>query len=160
MKSANNFFGKYKQTLVGELYTCLIGQIERFDPVRMSADVVLLPDGDLVIDLPVGIQQTSDFFIRMPYAVGDMVLVVFSQRDIDGIVNSGDATPSRRMLDKNDGVVICGINPFDGDPLPAADGLDLVIGKRNGNAKIVMKEATDAIEITCSTFKVNGAVVG
>lgn len=159
MKNANEFFSRLKSGLVGELNTCLIGQIERFDPQRMSADVVLLPDNELIIDVPVGIQQTGDFFIRIPYKPGDFVLVVFSQRDIDGIMNSGDATPSKRMLSKDDAVIVCGLNPFDAPLLPAANSGDLVIGKRNGNSKIVLKSASDDIEVTCANFRVNGRVI-
>lgn len=159
MKKANEFFSKYKNDLVGGLNTCLMGQIERFDAEAMSADVKLLPDGDLIIDVPVGIQQTADFFIRVPYQVGDIVLVLFAQRDIDGIMNGGDATPSQRMLSLDDAIVICGINLYTDDPLPVEDAGDLVIGKRNGNAKIVLKQDNDDIAVTCSNFTINGRVI-
>ena len=156
MKKAHDFFDKFKTNTISGLNTCLLGQIERFDPETMAADVVLLPDGDLIIDVPVGIQQTADFFIRMPYQVGDIVLVLFAQRDIDGILRGGDATTSQRMLSIDDAVVIAGINLFTDDPVPAANAGDLVIGKRNGNAKIVLNQSNDDILVTCSNFKVNG----
>jgi hypothetical protein len=159
MKKAQEFFNKFQTNMIGGINTCLLGQIERFDPEEMSADVVLLPDGDLITGVPVGIQQTSDFYIRMPYLEGDIVLVVFVQRDIDGIMRGGDATPSQRMLSMDDAVIVCGINLYTDDPLPAANSSDLVIGKRNGNAKIVLNAANDNIDVTCTQFKVNGRVL-
>jgi hypothetical protein len=156
MNEAKEFFKKYKKDMVAGLNTCMLGQIERFDPAAMSADVTLLPDGDLIIDVPVGIQQTEDFYIRVPYQVGDIVLVVFVQRDIDGIMRGGDATTSQRMLSMDDAVVVCGINLYTDDPLPASNPGDLVIGKKNGNSKIVLNAANDDIEVTCTNFKVNG----
>lgn len=159
MKKAQEFFNKLSSGIIGGVNTCMLGQIERFDPVEMSADVVLLPDGDLIVDVPVGMQQTSDFFIRMPYQEGDIVLVVFAQRDIDGIMRGGDATPSQRMLSLDDAIIVCGINLFTDDPLPAANAGDLVIGKRNGNAKIVLKQTNDDIAVTCSNFTINGRVI-
>lgn len=159
MKTAQDFFKKYSNNLVGNINTCLMGQVERFDPVKLTADVTLLPDGDLIIDVPVAIQQAADFFIRVPYQIGDIVLVLFAQRDIDGILRGGDATPSQRQLSLDDAIVIAGINLLTDDPLPTANPGDLVIGKRNGNAKIVLNQANDNIDVTCTQFKVNGRVL-
>lgn len=159
MKKANEFFSKFHSNMVGGLNTCMMGQIENFDPQRMAADVVLLPDGDLIIDVPVAIQQSEDFYIRVPYQQGDIVLVVFCQRDIDGIMRGGDATPSQRMLAMDDAVVIGGINLYTDDALPAANAGDLVIGKKSGGSKIVLRQSNNDIEVTCANFKVNGRVI-
>jgi hypothetical protein len=159
MKQAKEFFNKFKSDTVSELNTCLFGQIVNFDPQRMAADVTLLPDGDLILDVPVGIQQTEDFYIRMPYQIGDVVLVVFIQRDIDGIMRGGDATPSQRMLSMDDAVIVCGINLYTDDPLPATNPGDLVIGKKNGGSKIVLNAADNNIDVTCAQFKINGRVI-
>lgn len=159
MKKANDFFRDFQGKTIGSINTCLPGRIERFDPVKMKADVVLLPDGDLIIDVPVATIQTSEFYIRVPYKVGDSVLVVFAQRDIDGIFRGGDANPSQRMLSLDDALVIGGINFFTSAPLPAANAGDLVIGKRDGGSKIVLNKNNNDIEVTCQNFKVNGRVL-
>ena len=159
MKPAHDFFKKFSDDLYKNVNTCLMGQIVKFDPVKLTADVSLLPDGEFIIDVPVAIQQTADFFIRLPYQPGDIVLVLFAQKDIDGILRGGDATPSQRMLSMDDAIVIAGINLLTDDPLPAANAGDLVIGKRNGNAKIVLNQANDNIDVTCAQFKVNGRVL-
>ena len=159
MKKAHEFFSKFQSNMIGGLNTCMLGQIDKFDPQRMAADVVLLPDGDLIIDVPVAIQQTEDFYIRVPYKVGDIVLVVFAQRDIDGIMRGGDATPSQRMLSMDDAIVIAGVGLFTDTPLPSANAGDLVIGKKSGGSKIVLNATNNDIEVTCNQFKVNGRVI-
>lgn len=158
MKKANDFFSSYTKKLINGINTCLIGQVERFDPVKMQMDVILLPDNDLVVNVPVATLQTSDFFIRLPYQPGDFVLVVFCQKDIDGIMYSGDATPSQRKLSLDDAVVVAGINLFD-DPLPATNPDDLVISKKTGTQKIVLNATNDNIEVTCNQFLINGRVI-
>jgi hypothetical protein len=137
MKEAAAFFNQFKTNLISGLNTCAIGRIEAFDGVKMKADVRILPDDVLIVDVPVGTLQTSDFYIRLPYKKGDYVFVSFAQRDIDGIMHGGDATPSERMLSLDDAVVICGINLFT-QSLPPADADKLVIGEKNGAAKIVI----------------------
>jgi Phage protein Gp138 N-terminal domain len=159
MRKANDFFNKFQNNMVGSLNTCLMGQIVRFDPERMAADVSLLPDGDLIIDVPVAIQQTKDFYIRVPHQVGDTVLVVFCQRDIDGIMHGDSATPSQRMLSLDDAIVIGGINLYKDGMLPSANAGDLVIGKKNGGSKIVLNQNNNNIEVTCNQFTINGRVI-
>lgn len=137
MSEAAKFFENYKKGLVGGLYTSAIAQIEAYDPIVNKADITLLPGGDLIKSVPVGMPQTKDFYIRMPYSKGDHVLVVFSQRDIDPILFANGKIPSERMLAIDDAIIVCGINLFT-QPLPATDSDKLVIGQKDGVAKIVM----------------------
>lgn len=138
-KEASIFFNNYKKGLLNVINTCLIGIIEKFDGETMKANVTLLPNDDLILDVPVMTLQTSEFYIRVPYEPGDHVLVVFSQRDIDQIMHSGDASPSDRVLSIDDAIIIGGINLFD-DPLPSEDKDKLVIGQKDGGAKITMAD--------------------
>lgn len=157
MSEAAAFFERFKNNLIGSLNTCAIGQIVRFDGVKMQADVKLLPDGELILDVPVGTIQTSDFYIRVPYKNGDYVVVIFAQRDIDEIMYGGNTTPSQRMLALDDAIVAFGINLFT-NSLPSENSNDLVIGKKDGGASIVIKQNNE-IEVKCSQFKVNGRVI-
>ncbi|QGF21724.1 tail spike [Bacillus phage vB_BcM_Sam46] len=159
MRQANEFFQNFQKNTIGSINTCLIGIIERFDAQKMKADVVLVPDGDLVVGVPVATLQTSEFYIRVPYKQGDPVLVIFAQRDIDGVFRGGSATQSQRMLSLDDALVIGGVNFYTAPPLPAENSGDLVIGKRNGKSKIVLNTSNDDIEVTCKDFKVNGRVL-
>jgi len=130
------FFEKMKRNLVAGLNTCAIGKIEAFDGVKMQASVTVFPDEDLIQNAPVMAIQTSDFYIRVPYQKGDYVLVAFAQRDIEAILYKG-ATPSERMLSKDDAVVLGGINLFT-ESLPSEHTDKLVIGQKDGGANITM----------------------
>ena len=61
MRDANDFFHKFKSKTIGSLNTCAIGQIENYDPVKLKADVRILPGETLIKSVPVGIQQTAEF---------------------------------------------------------------------------------------------------
>lgn len=133
MREANDFFRKFKENMVGGLNTCAIGEIVSYDPIKSKADVKLLPGDTLIKSVPVGIQQTAEYFIRIPYKRGDTVLVVFVQREIDNIMYQANNPASQRMLAVDDAVVVCGINLFTND-LPAADTDKLVVGEKSGGA--------------------------
>jgi hypothetical protein len=155
MKDANNFFRSFKSGLVGDLNTIAIGRIKNFNPLKMQADVNILPGETLVVDVPVGTIQTSQYYIRVPYVKGDYVLVAFAQRDIDDIMRGGNASDTQRMLSLDDAVVVCGINLFT-DPLPAEDADKLIIGQKNGTAKITMSGGEINLD---GVVKVNGSEI-
>lgn len=134
-KQASDFFNQFKSRMIAGLNTCSLGKIVSYDPTKSKADVELLPGGELIKSVPVALQQSKDFFIRLPYSTGDYVVIVFCSRDIDGTINGGGAA-TNRMLDINDAIVIGGINLFT-DSLPA--GNDLIIGKKDSTSKIVFK---------------------
>lgn len=137
MKEANDFFRRFKDKMVGGLNTCAIGEIVSYDPIKSKADVKLLPGDTLIKSVPVGIQQTAEYFIRMPYKRGDTVLVVFVQREIDNIMYQSNNPASQRMLAVDDAVVVCGINLFTNN-LPATDSDKLLIGEKSGGATITI----------------------
>lgn len=156
MKDANKFFEQFKNRMVGEMYTAAIAQIESYDPIINKADIVVLPSRRLVKSVPVGLPQTSDFYIRMPYQKGDHVIVVFSHRDIDPIIFDSGGVPSHRMLSENDAMIVQGINVYT-DPLPPEDADKLVIARKDGQTKIAMGE--DTVDVK-GWFYVNDKQVG
>ncbi|MEI5869244.1 Gp138 family membrane-puncturing spike protein [Bacillus albus] len=156
MREANDFFRRFKEKMVGGLNTCAIGQIENYDPVKLKADVRILPGETLIKSVPVGIQQTAEFFIRMPYKRGDTVLVVFAQREIDNIMYEANNPASQRMLAVDDAVVVCGINLFTND-LPAIDADKLLIGEKSGGATIAIGGGKIIMK---GIVEVNGSQIG
>lgn len=135
MKEAYEFFNKLRSGMVGGLYTGALAKVERYDPAG-KADITILPDGDLVGDVPVSIMQGAGFFIRVPLKRGDIVAVLFSSRSIDGVMH-GEEDDSDRNHDINDAIIVGGINIFK-DPLPATDPDKLVITAKEGGASITM----------------------
>lgn len=156
MKEANDFFRRFKEKMVGGLNTCAIGLIESYDPVKLKADVRILPSETLIKSVPVVIQQTGDFYIRVPYKRNDPVAVVFAQREIDNIMYQANNPASQRMLAVDDALVIGGVNFFTND-LPAADADKLLIGEKSGGATIAI--GGGKISMT-GIVEVNGSQIG
>ncbi len=152
-KEGETYFDRMKRNLIANLNTCAIGKIEAFDGEKMQASVIVFPDEDLVQNAPVMAIQTSDFYIRVPYQKGDMVLVAFAQRDIDPVLYGGNE-PSERMLSKDDAVVIGGINLFT-QSLPSQDANKLVLGQKDGDAKITMGNGD--IDINANNITLTGS---
>lgn len=152
-KEATEFFDNFKNGLLSGIYTLGIGQIESFDASLMQADVVLLPDNDLITNVPVSSIQTDKFVISIPYKKDDYVVVGFAYRDIDSIMHEDGAEPSGRMLSLDDAIVLGGLNLFT-KPLPKTvqdtndngktteiNPNDLIIATKDFKNRFVMKES-------------------
>lgn len=126
---------RFKTGLLSGLYTGAIAIIESYDPTG-KADILILPDMDLVVSVPIAAVQGGGFYIRAPYKKGDLVSVIFSYRSIDGAMH-GETETSKRTHDINDAIIVGGVNPFTA-PLPTADADKLVIGTTNGAGKITI----------------------
>ncbi|HHT7186917.1 TPA: Gp138 family membrane-puncturing spike protein [Bacillus cereus] len=156
MKEANDFFRRFKEKMVGGLNTCAIGLIENYDPVKLKADVRILPGETLIKSVPVVMQQTSEFYIRLPYKRDDPVLVVFAQREIDNIMYQANNPASQRMLAVDDALVVGGINFFTND-LPSENAEKLLIGEKFGGATIAIGGGKIIMK---GIVEVNGSKIG
>lgn len=151
MSEVLSFFDGILSETMEEINSCTIGKIEKFDPVTMKANVVPLvkkknkdgttEDISLLIEVPVSFLKAGPFLIRPPYKPGDMVLVVFADKDIENVLYSGDkGEPIRDELHSLDNaIVVSGIMPFT-KTLPEENEDDLVIAKDDFTAKLVIKE--------------------
>ncbi|NYV64659.1 hypothetical protein HYI36_05275 [Bacillus sp. Gen3] len=145
MTDFHNILQTQEQEMLEGINTCAICRIETVDLSTMKADVVPLFDEELtpILNVPIAAHQTSDFIIRVPYKVGDLVLVVFSQRDIDPIMFGGGEA-SVRMHGIDDALIVGGINLFN-DPLPNEHSEDIVISKKDMTTKIVLTKDDEII---------------
>jgi hypothetical protein len=144
--SASQFFDRMLSNFRSSIHTCLIGRIERFDPVKMQADVQPLFYDEqnhapmpLLLSVPVAPQKAGGFFIRMPYKKGDLVVVVCAQQDIDEITLKGEMKQhnSGRKHDLSDAIVVCGFHPFS-LKLPEEHKEDLLFATEDMKAKFVI----------------------
>jgi hypothetical protein len=136
-----------------DLHTAAPARIESFDPVKMTASVTLLYkiDNQIVspiVEVPVSTLKAGPFIIRPPYKTGDIVLVVFSERSLDYILqNDPQDTQSgeniRHRLD--DAIVIGGIKLDTQPNLPATNADDLLILNQSTGSKAVMTATGDII---------------
>ena len=146
MEAANDFFNNIIDNSK-DFNTVKLGKVVKFDPVKMKADIQPLPSGDssLLINVPVMTFKTGSFFIRLPLEVGDIVLVLFADNDLDNILLGGDNIATGRKHDLSDSICIGGITLFT-ERLSKDHGDDLIITNKDLTSKIVLSK-NDGIEI-------------
>lgn len=136
------------------LNTCTLCKIERYDPVKMKADVIPLvkikeKDGSItepekLIEVPVSLIKAGPFYIRPPYKKGDIVIVIFADSDIENVLFTGEKElPNRKeMHGLDNAMVLSGIVPFNKE-LTAQHANDLLITNESLTTKVVLKENGD-----------------
>lgn len=146
MESANDFFSNLKGSMSDQTNSAMVARVERFDASTMMADVLPLVNTEngeipgMLLDIPVSLLRAGGFIIRPPYKEGDIVLVVFVDRDMDNFLKSGKQSKpeTNRTHSLDDAVVVGSVMPFT-DSLPGGHANDLVIGTENLSSKIVVQ---------------------
>jgi hypothetical protein len=127
----------------------LPGRIEKYDSSEQKADVkpllkdlVAMRDGEELLEVlpvipavPVVFPRAGGFFITLPVAAGDHVLLLFNDRSIDNFKASlgADTDPDDfRTHDFSDAVAFVGFYPFTKPVGDSGVGSNLVIGKESG----------------------------
>ena len=138
---------------LNDLHTAAPAKIEGFDPVRMVVEITLLykyqgQQISKIIEVPVGTIKAGPFVIRPPYIKGDIVLVVFSERALDYILQAEPQDPQtgenvRHRID--DAIVICGLKLDSEGNLPTTNTNDLLIYNKTAGSKAVMTASGDII---------------
>lgn len=120
--------------------TCLICEVIEVDMNLLKADVLPLhdPEATPILDVPIAFHQTEQFLIQVPYAKGDIVLVVCSQADIDPLMFGGGKAASR-SFSSNDALIIGGINYFT-KPIQNPHPEDVVISDKVFKNKIRIQQ--------------------
>jgi hypothetical protein len=151
-----------------EMHTALPGKIESYDASKQMADVTPLirralprEDGTLASEpmptiraVPVIWPRTGDFFVHLPLAAGDTVLLVCCERDFARWMQTGEASDPLdvRHHHLSHAVAIPGFfprsNPVGSSNTPSDA---LVIGK-DGGATIRVKNAEIKIGTNASQF--------
>jgi hypothetical protein len=130
-------------------FSALPGRIEKYDAATQKASVkplvkdrVPTKDGSELLEpfpiiqsVPVVWPRAGGFFLTMPLAVGDLVLLVFADRSIDKFKSSRgtDTDPDDfRMHDIADAVALPGCYPFGMGVGDSGVGTHLVLGEEGG----------------------------
>jgi len=152
------FVEDFIENTLSRLHTAMMGKIEKFDPEAMKADVQLLvkrkykkheaASYPLLQEVPVMTVKTGAFVVRPPYQKGDLVMVLFAEREIDAVVQEGteEEPVSKRRHALEDAVVIGGWMPFSED-LPEDNADDLVIARTDFSARIVIQKDDNKVHI-------------
>lgn len=138
----------------GRIHTALPGRIESYDSERQCANVqpliqniTLTGEGEdlvetlpIINDVPVVFPRGGGFFISLPLAKGDYVLLVFNERSIDKFVTgSGGVTDplDPRQHNLSDAVAFAGFYPF-AQSIEDSNGEDLVLGKDENGVQLAL----------------------
>lgn len=135
MEQGKKFIENMQKKIMRAANTAALGIIEKWDAGR--ADVILYPDGDLILNVPVATMQSGDFFFRITPKKGDLVTVLFLQHEIDGPL-AGMTPDTDREKDINDAVIV-GVVNLDSDPWPVTEEGAALIGSKTSPAYIVMR---------------------
>lgn len=153
MENTSLFFENLKNGMGKGINVAILGKIDKFDAKKMKADVVpLFPDYPMLIELPVMLFNGGGFNIRPVYKKGDLVVVLFFDKDIDNSIMSGNSKPlnSTRTHALEDGIVIGGVNSFNNTVEIKAKDDSLAIGSdetvieigKDSTIKVKAKEIT------------------
>lgn len=147
MDSANDFFKELVSGASEGINSATIGKIERFDVEQMKADVLPLVnnqdgrEGSLLIEVPVMHVKVEDFYIRTPYKKGDIVLVIFADREIDNVMLTGSAqTPtSQRQHSLDNAVIIGAVRTYEKLTYTPENDEDILISNEDDDFRIILK---------------------
>ncbi len=150
------------QSRLNGLHVCLPGEVTKYDRAKSMAEVkpalskAYLDDTSeempVITNVPVVWMRTANAVIHLPLAKGDTVLLVFSERSMDGWLSDGrvGAPPDRRKFDLSDAIAIPGLFPFSAsNPASSDDAVEIV----HGNASIKVTE--DQVDINDGNLTVD-----
>jgi hypothetical protein len=142
VSEAVSFFDRLSRRLSARTHVALLAKVERFDPQLMKADIQPLQKGlPIILEVPVALHKAGPFFLRIPYCKGDVVVAIFADHALDGMIQSGKAGMpiDGRQHALDDAIIVGGITPWN-SPLPAEHSHDLLIAKNDLSLKIALSE--------------------
>lgn len=145
-----------------EVHTAIPARVEAYDPATQKVDAkplvqrrVLGANGaeavepiPIVASVPVAFPRGGGFFLSFPLQVGDLVLLVFTERSLDKWLDGRgeEVDPvDLRTHDLSDAVAIPGVYPFR-SAVADAGSTDAVLGKDGSDAQVHLR-ADDTIHV-------------
>ncbi len=133
--------------VLDDLHTAAPARIEKYNAEKMTAEITLLykKSGNKlppIIEVPVSLVKAGPFIIRAPYSKGDIVLVVFSERALDYILNAEPQDPKSKAKHRiDDAIVVSGIKIDSQDKLQNNFTEDLLFQNLDTEDYFVMKKS-------------------
>lgn len=138
-KSVGNAMQAMVRAMLAQVHTAMPAQIEAYDYATRKADVQPLikqvySDGTIaaypvISAVPVVMPAGGGAVIKLPVAVGDVVLLVCCERSLDKWLQTGGmSTPTlNHKFQLMDAVAIAGLFPFsESSPATDADSLEIL----------------------------------
>lgn len=150
MSEPNRFFDGLLIEFSKGLHSGFVGKVTRYDPTKMQADVQPLASQNdnsypPINNLPVAHAGNGTFVIHVPLQVGDLVVVMVSEHDIDNALLGGSGTNvhTQRTHELTDSIIVGKVTVF--TDAQTLNGEDLHIGTRDGATSIIIKPAGEII---------------
>jgi len=132
------------------LHTMALGKIVKYDAKTMRAEVQLLEniefngvhyESPIIPNCLVSYEKCGDFYLRVPYKVGDKVVVGFCESSIDNVSYSGKAQNQSvyRRHSEDDAIIIKGWKADLDSDLPSANSEDYLLYNAKNGSKVVFK---------------------
>ena len=152
----NQIVKKIVNDKISEIHTSIPAKIEKYDPEKMRAEVVLLSKVELkgekveippIVEVPVALLKAGPFVIRQPFEKGDPVLVVFGEKAIDKLLITGNPEdPQMKRLHSLDDAIVVGGLQLEQDPSLNSDyAEDLLIENQETDSRFVIKKGGEII---------------
>lgn len=157
-----------------DLRVAVPGRVESYDSSTQTADIKPMvgdqfqeEDGSttdislpIISKVPVIFPGAGSFRITFPVTPGDTVLLVFSDRSIDGWLDQGgESFPSdRRRHHLSDAVAIPGLHPNNAPWNGAEDGV-ITLGSDSGSADFVALASAVSSQLSTLKAAISGAAV-
>ena len=152
----NDITRKLIDDAISDIHTALPAKINKYDAVKMRAEITLLNKNELegelkdippVIEVPVGFLKAGPFVIRPPYEKGDPVVVVFSEKAIDKLLVSGkpENPKYKRRHSIDDAIIVNSLQTENNVDLNSDYTEDLLLENQEADSRIVMKSNGDLL---------------
>lgn len=156
MVPSANFIKKLIYDISNGINVCKIGQITAINKLKSTISVKPLhsavingkkTDLPILVNVPLLQFMTTDFIIKLPVDVGDKVLIIHVDYDIENLVISGEQKDENvdSIHDINSAIAI----PFNlsslNSELSINDSDDLYIGTKSGNTYIKIQPTGEII---------------
>lgn len=160
MSEMANFFNKLQNKYSECLHTILLAQIVKYDKDALRADLkpltsinkVNLP---LMTSVPFCNFASSNFIMHIPPNIGDIVVVLIAEHDIDNILLGSVTTDknTERMKALDDAIIVGKLNTVD-DILPTIKLDEIFIGAVTEALYIKMNKASNEMLLDATKIKI------
>jgi len=154
------YFNKYLQkefyNKINELNCCMFAKVTKINKLKSTVDVLPLHkhfvndnllEFPILVNVPLLQNMSSNFIIKIPINVNDIVLLLFVDYDIQNLVLTGELkdTNTKEIHSLNNAVALpFNFNIFNHD-LDINDNNYLVIGKKDNSVKIKIDNTNNVI---------------
>lgn len=146
MKQGKMFMENMKNQAKAAINTAALAEVISYS--NGYADIKLFPDGIILQSVPVSAQHFGQWMMSVEVSQGDMVAVVFSQHEIDGLLE-GTGVATNREKDINDAVIVGAVRS---SRMPPVASKGIYLGDSSGNKSVSITNGSMALKMGGTSF--------